>query len=326
MSAFGGMVLTNRGRNLQAKAQAGVELHFNRIAVGDGQLGSSSIVDLNALKNEIKSLNISKLKALSGGKAVVGTVLSNQDIITGFYFREIGVFAQDPDVGEILYCYANCGATAEYIPAGGGPDIIEKSIDLISIVGAASNVTATIEQSLIYASAQQLNDHENDTDAHGLSGRISHSLATAVNDFLVASAAGQFVKKTLAEIKTILGLGSAAYKDTGVAGGVALHDDVETHKADNVAHITSAERNNWNGIGLNSYASVVDANGIYTVVEYKRSDGTLYMKSTLSGGTSPSYTTDIWQFYDALGTTVIVTKTWTISYDANGKITSKVVA
>lgn len=50
------------------------------------------------------------------------------------------------------------------------------------------------------------------------------------------------------------------------------------------------------------------------------------MKSTLSGGTSPSYTTDIWQFYDALGTTVIATKTWTITYDANGKITSKVVA
>lgn len=42
-------------------------------------------------------------------------------------------------------------------------------------------------------------------------GKISHSLATAVNDFLVASVAGQFVKKTLAEVKAILGLGSAAY-------------------------------------------------------------------------------------------------------------------
>jgi hypothetical protein len=40
---------------------------------------------------------------------------------------------------------------------------------------------------------------------------IKHSLATAVSDFLVASGAGAFVKKTLAEVKTILGLGSAAY-------------------------------------------------------------------------------------------------------------------
>jgi len=38
-----------------------------------------------------------------------------------------------------------------------------------------------------------------------------HSLATAASDFLVASGAGVFIKKTLAEVKTILGLGSAAY-------------------------------------------------------------------------------------------------------------------
>ena len=43
---------------------------------------------------------------------------------------------------------------------------------------------------------------------------IKHSLATALSDFLVASGAGAFVKKTLAEVKTILGLGSAAYTDS----------------------------------------------------------------------------------------------------------------
>jgi len=40
---------------------------------------------------------------------------------------------------------------------------------------------------------------------------IKHSLAIAVSDFLVASGVGVFVKKTLAEVKTILGLGTAAY-------------------------------------------------------------------------------------------------------------------
>ena len=44
-----------------------------------------------------------------------------------------------------------------------------------------------------------------------LDARILHSLATAANDFLVASGSGIFVKKTLAEVKTILGLGTAAY-------------------------------------------------------------------------------------------------------------------
>jgi len=39
---------------------------------------------------------------------------------------------------------------------------------------------------------------------------VRHSLATAANDFLVASGAGVFVKKTLAETLTILGKGAAS--------------------------------------------------------------------------------------------------------------------
>ncbi|WP_298438098.1 phage tail protein [Geobacter sp.] len=56
-------------------------------------------------------------------------------------------------------------------------------------------------------------------------GHVNHALATAPNDMLVASGAGAFVKKTLAEVKTILGLGDAAYKNTGTwAGSVAAGD------------------------------------------------------------------------------------------------------
>ncbi|GAV21621.1 phage tail-collar fiber domain-containing protein [Carboxydothermus pertinax] len=150
MAAFGGLFITNKGRALQAKAQIGTQLTFTRIAVGDGELGGSSILDLTALKHEVKSLPIIKIKTLSGGKAIVGTVLSNQDLTQGFYLREIGVFAQDPDLGEILYCYGNADALAEYIPAGGGSDIIEKQIDIITIIGNASSVSAVIDESLIF--------------------------------------------------------------------------------------------------------------------------------------------------------------------------------
>jgi len=61
---------------------------------------------------------------------------------------------------------------------------------------------------------------------------VRHSLATAVNDFLVASAAGAFVKKTPAEVKTVLGLGDAAYKNTGtVAGTVSAGDHGHANNA-----------------------------------------------------------------------------------------------
>ncbi|MFS0838050.1 phage tail protein [Paenibacillus sp. 1P03SA] len=160
MGAFGGFVLTNKGRNLQAKAQVGVTLNYTRMGVGDGQLGGQSIPALTKLIGEKKSLAISKLKIQTHGRAVIGAVLSNQDVTTGFYFREIGIYAQDPDEGEILYCYGNAGSNAEYIPPVGGADIIEKSIDAIVVVGNAANVTATIDSSLVYATQGDLHDAE----------------------------------------------------------------------------------------------------------------------------------------------------------------------
>ncbi|MEK4883683.1 phage tail protein [Bacillus sp. FSL W8-0223] len=295
MGAFGGLILTNRGRNLQVKAQTGVELHFTRIAIGDGDLGGSSILELNALKNERKSLEITKLKVLTGGQAVVGSVLNNQDITAGFYFREIGVFATDPDVGEILYCYANAGSTADYIPAGsdGSTDLIEKTIDIVTLVGNAANVTATINESLIYetpAGAQEKADQ-----------------------------AEQNAKE---------------YADQQLAA----------HSANTTIHITSAERTAWNqaeanakaytdsapetmqrNIGnFNVYKSGKDSNGIFTTVEYKRPNGTLYARSVLSSGTSPQYTTRTVTYYAADGTTVIRTDTYTLTYDTDGDLISEV--
>lgn len=55
---------------------------------------------------------------------------------------------------------------------------------------------------------------------------IKHSLATAADDFLIADVSGSFVKHTLAQTKSTLGLGDAAYKNTGTtAGTVSAGDD-----------------------------------------------------------------------------------------------------
>ncbi|MEV2679419.1 hypothetical protein ABND25_20210 [Paenibacillus larvae] len=53
--------MTTKGRNLQAKAQTGVELKYTRVGIGDGQLAGQSIMTLNKLINEKKSLPITKL-------------------------------------------------------------------------------------------------------------------------------------------------------------------------------------------------------------------------------------------------------------------------
>ncbi len=61
-------------------------------------------------------------------------------------------------------------------------------------------------------------------------GKISKSLATAANQFLLSSAVGQFVVKTVDEIKSLLGLGSAAYTNSNTYATAA-----QGTKADNAA-------------------------------------------------------------------------------------------
>lgn len=77
---------------------------------------------------------------------------------------------------------------------------------------------------------------------------------------------------------------------------------------------------------FNEYSTIPDANNIYTIMSYKRRDGSLYMKSTLSDpDASGNYLTMKWDFYDTDGTTLLYSQTWTLTYDAQGNVTSKVV-
>ena len=89
-----------------------------------------------------------------------------------------------------------------------------------------------------------------------LDARILHSLATAANDFLVASGSGIFVKKTLAEVKTILGLGTAAYTasaDYAVTAKGVTNGDSHDHSGGDGAQINHAYLSN---IGSNTHADI----------------------------------------------------------------------
>ncbi|MEK5477570.1 tail fiber protein [Paenibacillus sp. FSL R5-0407] len=150
--------LTNKGRQLQAKAQAGTQLVYTKMAVGSGTLSGQSIEAMTALITPVKNLVIERIRRPPGTtRALIGATLTNQDITTGFFLREVGIFAMDPDDGEILYMYSNSGSTADYIaPKGDG--VIEKAVNMNVIVGTAANITVGIDESLVYATRKELEE------------------------------------------------------------------------------------------------------------------------------------------------------------------------
>ena len=154
MAAFPKMTLTNAGQALQTKVLAGETLTFTRIALGDGQLNGQPIAPLTALISQKATVEVDSVRVVNTSTAQVAGFFSNADISTGFWWRETGVFAQDPDVGEILYGYTNAGDAGDYIPTVADTRI-EKYIYCSIAVASATTVDITIPSSDTYIPMSQ---------------------------------------------------------------------------------------------------------------------------------------------------------------------------
>lgn len=154
MAAFPKMTLTNAGQALQTKVLAGATLTFTRIALGDGQLNGQPIAPLTALISQKASVEVDSVRVVNTTTAQAAGFFSNKDISAGFWWRETGVFAQDPDVGEILYGYTNAGDAGDYIPTVADTRI-EKYIYCSIAVASATTVDITIPSSDTYIPMSQ---------------------------------------------------------------------------------------------------------------------------------------------------------------------------
>jgi len=230
MGVFNGLFLTTRGKALQAKAQAGATLHYTRIGIGDGSLAGTPPTELTQLISEKKSIPISKLQRLSGGKAVVGGVFTNTGLATGFYFREFGVYAQDPDLGEILYCYGNAGSSADFIPPDSGSDVLERHIAAVTIVGNAENVTASIDQSLVFITIEDFNEHVDATNGvHGATSAatpatIAQRDANGQFEVGAPTAANHVARKTDLDAHTAITNGAHGATSAAMANRIVQRD------------------------------------------------------------------------------------------------------
>lgn len=151
MAQFNNMVLTNKGAALLSKIQASGTLQFTGAAIGDGSLAQGQTLQgLTTLIHKTKDLSITNIENLGNGTARIrAQAVSNEALEQGMYIREIGLFATDPDEGTILYAIANAGALADYLPPF-SVNPVEELINLVISIGQATNVTAVIDQSMVY--------------------------------------------------------------------------------------------------------------------------------------------------------------------------------
>ncbi len=143
MSNWSGGVLTNVGRELQLKVEAGATLTFTKIKLGDGIESLEAVDDLTDLMSPKFVMGISS-KSVANDVCKITGVLSSSSIATGFRAREWGLFAQDPDIGEILYMIS-IDNQPDWVPSGSDIGKLAVSYAMNVAVSNASSITARID-------------------------------------------------------------------------------------------------------------------------------------------------------------------------------------
>lgn len=140
-----GTVVTRKGLQLIAKLVASeTALTFTRVAIGTGKVpGGYDPGSMTGL-NEYKMDGSIASHSASGDEASVVMQISSIGVETGFTITEAGLFATDPDEGEILYAYLDMSADPQYMYPEN--NAISKFIELTLVVkiGEVQSVTAVI--------------------------------------------------------------------------------------------------------------------------------------------------------------------------------------
>ena len=166
MADFIGTILTNAGRDILTKALAGAKLTFSRIGIGDGVWDSGTNPEqMVALKDEKKSLPIQEISVVGDGTTRLRFVLTNSGLTEGFFVREIGIFALDPDTQEEKLYAVAYAENPDFIPSDGVTKV-ENVVDIYTVVSTAQSVTAVISDTVVLATKEDIEQHNTDPDAH----------------------------------------------------------------------------------------------------------------------------------------------------------------
>ena len=148
MALFTIGTLTKKGQALIAKCEAtGEGIHITKAQTGAGVHEDTSVAALEArtaLIDPRQEFPITEKQTVDGNSGVVmlTVLIHNRGLEELYLLNEMGIFAEDPDEGEILYCILVSVENRTYLPADNGTDSISMVREQIYLeVTNAENTT-----------------------------------------------------------------------------------------------------------------------------------------------------------------------------------------
>lgn len=212
--------VTKKGYNLLSESIATKKpVTFTKVVIGDGDDNGLNIDTMTNVVSEKLILPVHDGQKDGDGQYLVTAVLSNSTVETGFFPKEVALFAKCGDGEEVLYSYSNGGNNVGLIPDKNTP-INSEIYNIRTKIGNATNITFLTSDDL-YVTKSELTKHNTDPDAHGgLLQKVKTELATHNTDISSHTAITAMIAKilgatnwqenpvaTLKDIKNLLGMG-----------------------------------------------------------------------------------------------------------------------
>lgn len=193
IQATGTFVVTKGFALITKLVAAQGELEFTRAAVGTGKppegYSPESMIGLNAYKMDAEIADY----GVKDDMAYITVQISSDKVQEGFLATEVGVFANDPDEGEILYGYMDISTDPTYIYADGSANRSKfAEFTLYLLIGSVSHVTASITPGSIITKETFTAGNLEAVDNYGLVGETGEK---ATGQALLDKLADQVVNK-----------------------------------------------------------------------------------------------------------------------------------
>ncbi len=156
MGSFNGFILTNNGRKLLEEALTGKRLIFTKFQFGDGET-TEDPKEVTELVNVNKETTINQIENSGNGQVMLRVIMDNKDVETGYYVKEVGVFAKCDEGEEILYAY-NKAMKPDYLPVYNGVNLVELEYQNYITIAQIEDVTAIIDGNITYLTKEEANE------------------------------------------------------------------------------------------------------------------------------------------------------------------------
>lgn len=173
MGAFKSAVITKKGQALLAKVVAGTaKFNFTNIKTSETTL-TGDLASKTGIGTVKQSVAVASVIRQNDSNVKVSASFSNANLGAGYYVRNIGLYATDPQEGEILYSISvadETTATADWMPPFNGIGVSSLMVDLVTAVSNASSVNVTVDPTASATVAQIVDLQEQIDDVRSFVG------------------------------------------------------------------------------------------------------------------------------------------------------------